>query len=743
MSIMDQVVLISQAIMVILSMMFMMLASTGNHGRKTINTVYIAFACVVMNLGYYMEIKSTSLEAAVQASLIKNCGAFFVATLFLVFAYSYVGKKLNTKVCAVLSLWNCIALFCAWCWPYTDLYFAPIESQQTNGYYALEANYGIVAYINWAAIAFQMFACARIALIGYHELEHKKKKKSCLFMVACSMTPFFSVFFSIFNVLGGFRSMYALVTLGIMIFFVSAAVQVMFDISHIAHENIIANIDEPIIIVDANYGFVEANQHAQMVFPDIVDCVQGTPLPNQYLLSYIRTGREDKMFIGGRVYDVHVDRIYDEGQHLGYSLLLTDTTEDYNLINRMKELRQQAEEANEAKSDFFASMSHELRTPINTMIGMNEMIIRDAQSAKVKKYATDAKAAANMLLGLVNDILDNSKLNSGKLEIVESPYSFANMLVEVYNMMQVLIAEKSLEFTFDIDPGLPQELIGDDVRIRQILINLMTNAMKYTDKGYIRMHVTAEPAGQGKINVYVKVEDSGVGISNDRMDNIFSKFSRVESSRNHHVDGTGLGLNVCLNILRLMGSEMNVESELGVGSIFSFCLEQGLTENTARIGDFNERLRNNAYAEAEERDFYAPDASVLVVDDNTMNLRVFCGLLDDSKMTVTAVTSGMECLNLVRTHHYDIIFMDHMMPDMDGIETYHRMSELSENKCADTPVIMLTANVLQGSKESYVAEGFRDFLPKPVHVDQLKDMLRMYLPSELVQCTSQAATKSQ
>ncbi len=733
---MDQVVLVSQAVMVIISVLFVILTATGNHGRKTVNVIFLAFACVVMNLGYYMEIRASSFDVAVISSLVKNIGAFFIATLFLHFAYGYVGRKMNRRIFGALMLWDCFTLFCAWCWRYTSLYFIPHDTQQTSGYFKLDADYGIVAYVNWFLIAVQMLECMRISLIGYKELERKKKKQSCLFMAFCSMTPLLSIIFSWFNLLGGFRSMYALVSLGIMAFFMSAAVNVMFDISHIAHENIIANIDEPIIIVDGNYGFVEANQHAQIVFPTLANCPQGTPLPDQYLLSYIRTGREDKMFIGGRVYDVHVDRIYDEGQHLGYSLLLNDTTEDYHLINRMKELRQQAEEANEAKSDFFASMSHELRTPINTMIGMNEMIIRDAQSAKVRKYATDAKAAANMLLGLVNDILDNSKISAGKLEIYENRYSVTDMLVEVYNMMSVLVSAKSLEFTFDIDPGLPQELVGDDVRIRQILINLMTNAMKYTDKGYIRLHITGEPSGQGSIKLYVKVEDSGVGISNERMDNIFSKFARVEDDRNHHVDGTGLGLNVCVNILRLMGSEMFVESELGVGSIFSFVLEQKLTDNTGRIGDFNERLRNSTFAEAATEDFFAPDATVLVVDDNIMNLRVFCGLLEDSKVAVTAVTSGMECLNLVRLHHYDIIFMDHMMPDMDGVETFHRMSELSENKCLDTPVIMLTANVLQGSKESYVSEGFRDFLPKPVHVDQLKDMLRRHLPEELIQASA-------
>ncbi len=728
----SQITAMAQGVMLIFSLLFLLFVYASKNKTYIAYVAHIAFLCILMNMGYYLEVMAQSLDAAIVAALVKNCGAFFIATCFLHFAYKFTARPMNRYLLAGLLAWDAVALFLAWAWRNTGLLFTPLGRDETLSHFAMVADYGIVAYLNWAVITVQILECARIALLGYRNGRDKKNKISCLIMFGCCFTPLLGIAFQLLGLFGGFRCMYALITFGIMAFFATVSIQHMFDISQVAHENVFANIQEPIIIVDNNYGFVEANHYAVMAFPVLEKCEQGTPLPDRYLMSYLRTTKDDKMFINNRVYNVRVDRIYDESQPLGYSLLLVDVTDDYHLMNHMEVLKKEAEEANEAKSDFFASMSHELRTPINTMIGMNEMIIRDTSSEKVRRYATDAKSAANMLLGLVNDILDNSKLNSGRLEIVEGAYSMSNMLVELYNMMQVHTATKNLSLVFDIDPGLPRELVGDDMRIRQILINLMTNAVKYTDEGLIRVNITCEPAGPGRVKLDVRVSDSGVGISNDRMDNIFTKFSRIESDRNHHIDGTGLGLNVCVNILQLMGSEMKVESELGVGSTFSFVLEQGLTSDIQRIGSFDALLRDGQLSRSKDADFVAPDASILVVDDNVMNLRVFCGLLEDSQIQVTAVTSGMECLNLVRTHHYDIIFMDHMMPDMDGVETFHRMGELTENECVDTPIIMLTANVLQGSRDEYVSEGFADFLPKPINLEQLRDMLKIYLPKELL-----------
>ena len=428
---------------------------------------------------------------------------------------------------------------------------------------------------------------------------------------------------------------------------------------------------------------------------------------------------------------MHVDRIYDFRMPIGYSILMTDFTEEHNQMKRIHALMTEAKEADQAKSDFLASMSHEIRTPINSIIGMNEMIMREAKESDVKKYAHDVKSAATMLLSLVNDILDSSKIASGKLNILPVEYCLSDMLIELYNMTIVPAKQKNLELTFEVDPKLPSKYIGDDVRIRQVLINLLTNAVKYSDQGRITLKVTGETEDKNA-KLHFSVRDTGRGIRKEHMDIIFSRFDRVEDERNHHIEGTGLGLNVSAQLLELMGSKMQIESQMGVGSEFSFDLDQQVADKTP-VGTLDQRLISYVDEEEYDASFEAPRAEILVVDDNEMNLRVFCNLLKDTKMQITQATSGVECVNLVRNHHYDIIFLDHMMPEMDGVETLKRMEGIIDNPCKDTPVIMLTANAASGAREQYIAMGFSDFLSKPVFSEQLEEMVRKYLPKDLVE----------
>ena len=395
-----------------------------------------------------------------------------------------------------------------------------------------------------------------------------------------------------------------------------------------------------------------------------------------------------------------------------------------------EEARQDALAANTAKGKFLAQMSHEIRTPINAVLGMDTMILREAKNPQIKEYALDIQNAGQNLLALINDILDFSKIESGKLEIIPVEYDFSSLIHDISNMLSAKAEAKKLKLQIHVQEKLPSKLLGDDVRVRQVLVNLLNNAVKYTPKGSVTLDVQGRIEGRKAILDFA-VQDTGIGIKEEDISKLFQEFERIEEKRNRNIEGTGLGINITTQLLLLMGSRLKVESVYGQGSCFSFTLEQQIVDSTP-IGNLEQRIREQSTEYTYTSAFIAPDARLLVVDDNLMNLKVFVNLLKDIKVQVDVADSGKACLERVEEKHYDLIFLDHMMPEMDGIETLHRMKELKENLCLDSPVVALTANAITGAKEMYLTEGFDAFLPKPIHPEKLEQMILKLLPRELL-----------
>ncbi|MDE5779302.1 MAG: response regulator [Lachnospiraceae bacterium] len=395
-------------------------------------------------------------------------------------------------------------------------------------------------------------------------------------------------------------------------------------------------------------------------------------------------------------------------------------------------LKVQAEAASKAKGDFLANMSHEIRTPINAVLGMDEMILRESREEKIRDYAADIKRAGNTLLSLINDILDFSKIESGKMDIVLVNYDLGSVLNDLLNMMQPKIKNKNLILELNIEPDTPAHLYGDEVRIKQIITNILTNAIKYTQEGKVTLTVSGKKTGEDAVLLYVSVKDTGIGIKDEDQKYLFDSFQRVDESRNRNIEGTGLGLSITMCLLNLMGSSLEVESTYGKGSDFYFYLEQKqLDEHT--IGDFQKNYKHandevNVYTEH----FAAPGAKILVVDDNEMNLKVFQGLLKNSKMQIDTAICGKDCLTLMQQQSYHIIFMDHLMPEMDGVETLKRAKELEHNLSKDAVMVALTANAVSGAREIFLGHGFDDYLSKPIIALKLEEMIKKYLPKELI-----------
>ncbi|MGN0437319.1 MAG: response regulator, partial [Lachnospiraceae bacterium] len=403
-----------------------------------------------------------------------------------------------------------------------------------------------------------------------------------------------------------------------------------------------------------------------------------------------------------------------------------------NIIS-LENQKHEAVMASEAKGQFLANMSHEIRTPINAVLGMNSMVLRESTESNIREYAMDIQAAGQNLLSLINDILDFSKIEAGKMELVLVDYDFSSVIHDIMNMIRTKVETKDLYLDLHIDRNLPARMYGDDVRIRQILINILNNAVKYTEKGGVIFSITGEVENDEAI-LHFSVKDTGIGIKEEDLEKLFSAFERIEEKRNRNVEGTGLGMNITIQLLELMGSKLNVKSVYGKGSVFSFDLRQKITDPEP-IGNLEKRIREQAQDFQYEVIFTAPTANVLVVDDNAVNRKVFIHLLKETKINIDEASSGVQCLGLVGIKKYDIIFLDHMMPEMDGIETLHKIKELDQNLCTDTPIIALTANAISGARDMYLSEGFDDFLTKPIVPEKLEGMIMKHLPNEKVMKT--------
>ncbi|MBQ9513151.1 MAG: response regulator [Lachnospiraceae bacterium] len=442
---------------------------------------------------------------------------------------------------------------------------------------------------------------------------------------------------------------------------------------------------------------------------------------------------------------------------LGVLLALENKDEIRKLVAALDEVeveRTRAESANRSKSDFLANMSHEIRTPINAVLGMNEMVIRDAEQAEIdppkgeeairdvfhniRMYSNDIHSAGQNLLSIINDILDFSKIESGKMELVEDNYHLSAVLNDVTNMITFKAKGKDLTFHIQVDETLPDLYFGDEVRIRQVLINLLNNAVKYTSLGSVSLYVSKAGVSGDVYRLKFTIADTGIGIREEDLNKLFSKFERVDLKNNNTIEGTGLGLAITRNLLQMMHGEISVESTYGSGSVFTAVIPQKMMDKKP-IGDFKTKAaQGDADNKTYHESFTGPDVRLLVVDDTPLNLTVIKGLLARTKAQVDTASSGMEAIALAKEIPYDIILMDQRMPQMDGTQTLRSIRGHGDWANIKTPVICLTADAVKGAKEKYLEEGFTDYLTKPVDGLKLEALLIKYLPKEKITITQTA-----
>ena len=398
----------------------------------------------------------------------------------------------------------------------------------------------------------------------------------------------------------------------------------------------------------------------------------------------------------------------------------------------LKEAINAAEKAESTRDIFLANMSHELRTPINTILGLNELILRESQDDSIKEYALDIRHAGNVLLTLVSDILDFSKLEAGQMELMDGIYDISSLLNDLINGISLQLRKKKLDLELDIAHDIPYKLSGDEIRIRQIISNLLSNAVKFTERGKVTLHLGWSKISEDEIELDLSVKDTGIGIEEKDLKKMFGAFQRMNTIARGNDESTGLGLAITNRLIEMMGGKLEVQSTYGKGSAFSFKITQKVVDN-APLGDFEKQYNESLHSTKNyKQKFIAPMGRILIVDDNAMNLAVAQGLLKETRLQVDVASSGEECLQLLKRKTYHVICLDHMMPVMDGVETLHEIRKLESNPAVDTPVIALTANAVSGAREFYLSEGFQDYLTKPIDADKFESMLIEYLPDNVV-----------
>lgn len=705
---------------------------------------YLFLTCIasfISNLGYLLELQAVTEEAYLTALKLSYAGRIWIVFSFFLFTAKMCNKKLPRVFVYLMVLVNVCVYGTVLNVGRNGLYYKTYSFEQDKGFYYFHHTGGIMYELFMALSALFIVVGVYWLIKAFHREKGKTSRQRYFTLMAAVVVQAAALFLQMTRILPVSRY-YDITMIGALLGTILILVGIFkFDLMgarEIAREFVIDKISEGIIVVDNGGRILYFNEPAARLFPEFYSFysfkpIHGKAISTPYDVLADITGaieRQETLNIDGRIYTPEENDLQYRGETYGKLYALVDETEHYRYIEEIQEQKEIADHANEAKSRFLASMSHEIRTPINAVLGMDEMILRESNEKTIRAYAADIMSAGRTLLSLINDILDLSKVEEGKMEIIPAEYDLSSLINDLNNMIRDRALKKGLGLNLEVDKEIPHLLYGDEVRIRQCVMNLLTNAVKYTEEGGVDFTVSYKKKDPDHILLAFTVKDTGIGMKQEDMESLFSPYKRIEEKRNRYVEGTGLGMSITKQLLGLMGSRLNVESEYGKGSIFSFEVEQKVLK-WEEIGDFAARFKEMANDSYEYHElFHAPEAEILVVDDTEMNLTVIESLLKKTAIRIDTCMSGKEAISLTRDKSYDIIFIDHMMPDMDGIETLKHIRE--SGKCIDVPAVALTANAVSGAREMYLGAGFTDCLFKPVDGEKLEKLLFDMLPKDKI-----------
>lgn len=810
--------------------------SRKEQNRTSMYLMLSTVGCLIVNCSYLLLIRTATPQEGLLAMRMENIGNTMLYLCLYLFVIEYLKLKHIKGVTIVWAVVECLNFFCFWNDKTMPLVYRNISFVYDDrmGIMRVVRELGLLQMVRNGLIAAVMLGimCYMLFRLFYGRIKVQSERNNlarligAVFVIMGIMTFTMIVHYS-FN-FAPICTSFAIVTIihGVFKGELLSAVET-------GREWVVENMRSAFVVVDPAYGYLDANSFAKDMFPQ--------------LCTLPRNGRVDCMLygifhddvcmvqLGDRYYEKTIEPICQNNKVVGYGLILTDITEHQELIDEVRQAQQRAEDANRAKSAFMSNMSHEIRTPMNAIVGMTEILMRSSVGEQERGYLQNIRNSGTALLSIINDILDFSKIESNRLEIVEDDYEPMSLLHDLSMIFLDRIGEKPVELLYDIDEKLPAKLHGDALRIRQVIINLMNNAIKFTERGYVKLKIEMTGEHDGEAALCFTVEDSGQGIRSEDIPKLFGAYQQVDTKKNHAKEGTGLGLSISKNLVELMGGSFAVESEYGVGSRFSFTLRQKIRgegegaalrqdavqrslsaggvfvspylDDTLRhlcevygityvpekelvtvhidyfftdsCGAVGEPLRRHlmdcgavrtllqnpmvscepetetlvitkplytfnfcrvingesgAFFDHEEErfDFTAPDAKILLVDDNEMNRKVAVGLLEPFGMQIDTAVDGKDALRKIERKRYDLVFMDHMMPVMDGIEATKHLRAMEESCYKTVPVIALTANVVSDARAMFEDAGMNDFAGKPIKMREITAILKRWLPPRLI-----------
>lgn len=724
-----------------LTFVALLLLHNGDGAREQKLLIFILCSSLAQNVGYMLELTAPTVEAAITAITMENVGSFFAPLCYCWFTYIYCYARPPKKLLIALGAVSFLILPAAF-FNWHGIFYQEFRWLTTaDGFHYVSITYGplyVLSMFTRVVIPYilSIFTLARAVRLR----SDQKVSRQYQTILAITTLPVIILITYIFKLIPVFDFTPVTFTISMSMVVIVVWSRRNYDFRHLAAEKVLENLGDGVVALDDHDRLVSYNRAAARIF---------TSLPTHKLGENIRVVedfREEMLnenipwsfSINGQHYECHSKQILDDnGRKQGCVILVLDMTDIKAYINEIKRVRQQAEAANTAKSEFLANMSHEIRTPMNAIIGMNDIIMEETKNSAIRGYAKDVQSAAKNLLAIINDILDLSKVESGKMELVYTNYYLKTLVSGVVGMMDMAASKRGLILKYECDESIPCCYNGDEGRIKQILINILNNAIKFTKEGYVRASVTGEPGeNEDEEIITFRVEDTGCGIRPEDMRQIFENFRQVDARKNRSVEGTGLGLAIVKHLVEMMGGTIKVDSVYGEGTVVTITIPQKIVDRRSI-----EEMPEITQEELEQSEaFTAPDVKVLVVDDNVVNRKVARGILKNYKFDLDEAGSGPDAIEMVRQTRYDIIFMDHMMPMMDGIEA----AEIIRRDCGENgtapAIIALTANAMEGMRQQFLDNGFQDFIAKPLDRKDLDQLLKRWVPEDRRQARDSGET---
>lgn len=683
---------------------------------------YLFFNCVatlVNNVGYLMEMLSENEEQYLMALQMSYLGRVWIPFSLFVFIMILCKLRVNKWVMVCLANVHAVVFFLVLTAKWQPLYYSSMEYVTDGLFPYISAGHGIVHVLYTGLLVFYIvFGLIKLFLVVAKEKNPISRKRLTYVMLAITVESAGYIV----N-LTGITGCYDLTVMGYSIgtFLMCIAIfkYGLLDTLQLAKDYVVDEVSEGIIAVNNSNEVEYFNKTAKDILGEI-------GFESGRVIGKIQNAidTETPLEIEGKIYSPKAQTLYQKDIPQGKVYVLVDETEHYRYMRELKEQKEIAEAANASKSAFLSIVSHEIRTPMNAVVGMTDLLLLDELTDKQRKYLTNIKNSGTALVMIINDILDQSKLEAGKMEIVEDAYELRPLVDDVRMIIENRIGKKNIHLMIKIDEKIPGFLVGDALRIRQIFINLMNNAVKFTESGYIQLSAAIVGETPKAYSIRFGVKDSGQGIKAEDLEKLGKAFAQVDTKKNHSKEGTGLGLSISKDFIALMGGELKVESTYGKGSEFYFVIEQ----KKAGTGGGSE----NGKCAWKPKEFKAPDAKILVVDDTRLNLMVMKEILGLLEIQVETADSGEMAIKMVQENRYHIIFMDYMMPGMDGVETTDRIRKLPGDYYKSVPIIALSGDTSERTQEMFEIAGINDIVEKPVEIERLKPLLLKWLPEELI-----------